>query len=440
MTILLIDDEPSFTEHKGEVSLFRSSKDNPVIAENFNLIWLRDIKEIKMYYDGIRELKNLNSKRLSYLKLLPEIIVFDYCLTRGKNRQIIRENNDPTFPNIKLFEAINEISPYSTTFLNEVETNHPKKSISQDSANDSYGLVSGMALFSFFSDYITAGIPTTAYPDIADSQNEMGYIEWLHEDQMHFADSERMNLSWGQLLFESLQKTRDHLNRLIKNNVVSIFPHQLINIKNKLEESNLTYGDLNDNCLEFIHAQYGKKKFLLSALFYDHFHSKDGSLINNNIFNNEEVRKIQARDPKGIINVLKELIDLAFDQSIAPEKYIEYHQRSQNYIKASNSNKPITSSFLTNMDYSKREKQELFIIAMIQLIESENEYNNPRQLRSGIKDIFFSGQTNDTKRHTLHNAGIKYTEILAGRIDKKLLKLIKVHRTKTEEWPSWWKV
>ncbi len=150
ITILLIDDEPTFTIHKGVVDLSYGCSENEEIAihENFNLIWLKNINEIKAYFDGVKDLKNVGSRVINALGILPEIIVFDYCLTRGTTSQMDRLK-DPTNPNIPLYAELKKLRR-GYKRLSEVLKESPPKNVNR-SGSDRYGLVSGALLFTFFS-------------------------------------------------------------------------------------------------------------------------------------------------------------------------------------------------------------------------------------------------------------------------------------------------
>lgn len=439
MTILLIDDDPQFTSYLGKVALTHgcSVEEDSAIQQNFNLIWLKDMPEIKAYFDAIKDLKITDSRKVNELGVLPDIMVFDYCLTRGKASEINR-SEDATNPNVPLYTELQKLRPGYKTLSQALEQ-RPGGNVSY-SGNDRYGLMAGAAFFNFFFDYVTTGIPTTAHSDIAKSPDEAGFVEWLHEDQMQFADLERPQLNWGQLLFESLTGVRDRFIDLIQNGAINVNVYGLIDAIRRLGEPPFTYEAMSGAFIEFTHSSYGRKKFLLSALFYDHFFDGEGkTLLGRSDHSTEEAT---ARNSELIVDAhIMAIIDSALRCSVSPDEYVSSYDLCMSYIQAWINDKPLGQPFLTKRGYSKDRQKRLFLLAMVLTVEKMEIADNARDFRSLLTEIFFSGyENNDAKRAALQKAGIKIDDVLSGSIPDKEKAVILLHSKNVSAWPHWWKL
>nr|VFJ59359.1 MAG: hypothetical protein BECKDK2373C_GA0170839_107115 [Candidatus Kentron sp. DK] len=444
INILLIDDDPSFSvnaSEEGKVALeygcSSSLAERHTIEENFNLIWLKDIHEIKAYFDAIKALKNMDSKIMTSIEVVPEVIVFDYCLTRSKSSPIDR-TQDPSNPNVRLYKTIQERKP-AYKDLSDALKEEPDKKINR-TGNDRYGLVAGTFLCSFFYDYMTTGLPTTAHSDIANSPDEAGLIEWLHADQMRFAQSERENFKWGQLLCESLVDVRGRLKDLIEIGTIGINTYNLISAINKAENSTLTYRLLSSLSLEFDYTPYGNRALLLSALFYDHFYDRDGGTLFGR--SGKEFENVEARDSQFIIDDLNEMFSYATKGAISKDEYRSSYELCQSYIEAfkDNNDSVLDVPFLTRRGYSFERQKQLFLLAMVLLMEELGVPESKEHFKTKLKDVYFPDQTNQAKRKALNAAGIYIKDILDGDIPEAEKQIIRLHSKKVRVWPEWWKL
>jgi len=438
ITLLLIDDEATFTIHKGVVDLIYGCSENEEIAihQNFNLIWLKNINEIKAYFDGVKDLKNCDSRVINTLGILPEIIIFDYCLTRGTTSQMDRLT-DPTNPNVPLYQKLQKLRPRYKA-LSEALKQSPPKNVSR-SGSDRYGLVSGALLFTFFFDYMTTGVPITAYSDIGHSPDEAGYIEWCLDNQISFDNIERPRLEWGQLLFESLLGVRDAMLDLVESGVIKIINiYDLIGTLRHLGEPPFTYDTMTKATIAFNHSIYGEKIFLLSALFFDHFFDGQGKTLLQQSDRNE-VHGI-ARDSELITTDLKEIIDSALNNTFSQDEYVISYRLCMLYINAWNEGEPLEESLLTNRGYDKDRQKRFFLLAMVLLLKHIEIVDSEIHFRSLLEEVYFSGETKDAKRKALQKAGVKISEILGSEISEADKSIIRLHAHEVSAWPQWWKL
>ena len=438
INILLIDDDPSFSIKRDVISLSTgcssSLVEREVIESNFNLIWLKDIYEIKAYFDGVSRLKNINSKKLMSIGIIPEIIVFDYCLTAGKSFKNNRLD-DPSNPNVPLYRVIEKVCKNFRT-LDKSLANRPNKEVGR-TQKDRYGLIAGTALCSFFSDYISVGLPTTAFTDIANSPNEFGYLEWLHEDQMQFPDSARKSSGlWGGFICQALVNVRDNLKDRIEHNIIKIDLYNIIDIKKNIDKEDIFYCDLNGLFLIYDHFLYGKKIIPISSIYYDVFCDKDGLLICN-----DDISMLKSNNSSIIIDELSDLISLSLSKNNNQDEYYDFFKLIIKFIESWESGCCLTEPFMTKRGYKQDAKKRLFILAMVICLEKLEKVETKNVFRKQLKEIFFPGSNDTTTmRKTLNNAGINIDRILDGDLNVSEKELIYIHKNNINPWPIWWKI
>ena len=436
MVILLIDDDPTFSDHKGKVALKYGCdrRERYVLDENFELLWLRGMYEAKTYYDGVRALKEINPKSLLELGVVPDIVVFDYCLTRSKSRTGSRQA-DPTNPCVPIYAKVREHRP-SFRDLPAALRRRPNKNVSR-SGNDRYGQIAGTALVAFFDDYVTHGLPTTAHADIAESPDEAGYIEWWYEDQMTFPETERTEQAWGQLLYESLREVRQNLKDRVTDGRIEIDLSEIVSVLDTLKSAPINYQSLAELSFQVRYSLYGPRRYQLSALYYDHFFDRTKTLFDGTKSGSCDV---DARDSELIVEDLEELLKCGLNGSISNDEYAESLALCKLYIDAALQDQPITQPFLTNRRFSSARQGRLLVLGMVLWLR-KTPYRNSRDLfKREIRDVFFSGQNSENIRKARSRAQVSIDSVLEGKTTSEHARIIARHSGEVHDWPHWWKL
>ncbi len=254
---------------------------------------------------------------------------------------------------------------------------------------------------------------------------------------MRFADTERPRLEWGQLLFESLRGVRDAMLDLAESGLIKFNVYDLNNTMQNLGEPPFTYEMMTKATIEFTHATYGKKKLLLSALFFDHFFDREGNTLLKQSDQNE-VHGI-ARDSELIVTThLKAIINSALPVDIS--EYTSSVELCMLYIKAWNEDELLEPSFLTNRGYDKDRKKRLFLLAMVLLLKHIEVVDHKKHFRALLAEVYFPEYNKDAKRKALQKSDIKISDILRGKISEEDKSIIKLHAHEVSSWPQWWKL
>ncbi|GAI35070.1 unnamed protein product [marine sediment metagenome] len=66
-----------------------------ILESHFNIIWIRNAYEGRWLLDAFDELRNFDPSKLLNIGIPSEVIVFDYALSHGLDKENDREN-DPT--------------------------------------------------------------------------------------------------------------------------------------------------------------------------------------------------------------------------------------------------------------------------------------------------------------------------------------------------------
>lgn len=463
--ILLIDDQPAFCfdSDQGCVSLKEGQSIDynieRLIEDHFDLMWLRDIKDMRAYISNIQQYKASNPQALNQHNILPELLLFDYCLTRGSN--IYAQTANKSNPLSRFPQSIDIASLPSEP-----------ASIKLPERADRAGLIFGSLTYTLFSDHITVAIPATAHYDVEYSPNEMGLIEWVLESNLPFHRKSRSELEWIKLLKEMLPQLRKRILEQVNINTLRCNHREIFELYSHIKAINtevLYKNHLDEWVLNFESKIYGDIIFSMSSLFFDGLFCRSSSNTNAPYVNRDEVESFISCLRKNIFNT-QELSDLYSDAYNCAERYLSnngtvavHQDKTMLGIKAHNKKTTRLTLFFIMIKLIAYEIDETGQVSNIMnfkrtlyniiypnpdLDNIESEKRHYDRVKKYISRLGFNPENGETLKLGRMLNDVHYSEDgkLTGLLDNER-ELLKIYTKdclqvfpdlNKETWPEWW--
>jgi len=267
--VLLIDDDPSFLEQEPMIEGKRhfvpciydqGSEDcgRPDLAELFDLRWLASAREAREFRDLSMAIAARSAVQLGIEGWVPEIVCFDYALT--KDTRTVSERGYPA-------EVIGNLSPLLRlrSCAKAMELVMPAPAPVPDTGGakgaDNHGCFSGGMIFSLFSDHPCAPVALTRKGADKTVGQEAAFFEWMLEQESHqtFQRKGRPAPTWNDLLFDGVVALRTRLAQLARSGIVQIALDDLLELASQGDYPHLT-----------IRSRYGRRSLPVQGLFVDH--------------------------------------------------------------------------------------------------------------------------------------------------------------------------
>lgn len=252
--VLLVDDEPYFCWDKGE-------EQAPALpqqyAEFFELTWIQNAQEARWAMEAFELISRQSPERLSDIGWPPEIVVFDYALTKGGRE--LREDSDPTNICSKLRRVIADARlEYGVDGPNHLDA--PPETAPMGA--DRTGCYVGGALARTFSLHPCGAVPTTAKVDTAGTDAE--FYQWLNSQYFYglFRDKARPSPEWKDLLNAGAWAVRERIIELARTDVIRIAPANVLELQRNAVA-------MKDDMIRFS-SRYGQRELPVAGLFVDY--------------------------------------------------------------------------------------------------------------------------------------------------------------------------
>jgi len=203
-------------------------------------------------------LRQHSQRRLGELKVVPEIVVFDYALTGYPKTLPPNEVRGATLPLLALRSYMDEQRlKWSTRPLSDFHRWGYRTN------EDRFGCFSGSLTSLLFADHPCIGVPTTAYPD---DEPVTGFYQWFLESAFYgaFEEKSRLNPSWPVLLAEGLPFLRERFIELVREGALVISLRDLLQLADD-ELSLERIPELTVKC----RTRYGLRNYSVESLFFD---------------------------------------------------------------------------------------------------------------------------------------------------------------------------
>lgn len=222
------------------------------LASCFDLRWIATAAEGREYRDLSHAAAMSDAFRLGSEGWIPEIICFDYALT--KDTRIVAD---------RLPEArYQQLSPLpalrALTGITKKGTPAPHTGTGVD--DDNLGCYVGGLTFSLFSDHPCAPVALTRKGAEKTRNTEAGFFEWMLELDTHaaFAQKGRASFSWLELLREGAGVLRRRIEVLSGAGIIDVSVDDLCTLAATGQSTRLE-----------ICSRYGRRNLPVSGLFLD---------------------------------------------------------------------------------------------------------------------------------------------------------------------------
>lgn len=246
--ILLLDDlaEWTFDSQRGFPRLPRAWE------AHFELFWLQNAKEGRWLLDAFSLLATRAPQTALRAGLPPELLVFDYALTQGGNRN--RVEGDPT----DIVQQLRSVLAQSSLTMQEPVRPPPRTA---PFGKDRTGCYVGGELARVFGAHPCGAVPTTAHVDTSDT--DAAFYEWLNEQYFMdlFKVKSRGNPSWDLLIPIGVASLRARMEHLAMPGLLRMSPsalQSLLEAPTQMRDGSLT-----------IHSCYGQRTLPIAGLFAD---------------------------------------------------------------------------------------------------------------------------------------------------------------------------
>ncbi|MBW1996612.1 MAG: hypothetical protein JRJ29_01470 [Deltaproteobacteria bacterium] len=271
--VLLIDDNPTFLQvgdyvdpqtgrlyEKQHCPVIQDQREGPDSRSNlkdlFELRWIASSVEAREFRDLALAIRAHSPLDLGKLGWIPEIVCFDYAMTKITTRVEERLHQDivPHFSPIIAMRELAESLNLSLSDLPDV----PDTGAAHDA--DNQGCFSGGLIFTALSDHPCAPLAITRKGKEKTRGTEAAFFEWMleHESYGTFMTKGRPAPDWNSMLFEAVSSLRKRIWQLAASNVIQISLDDLLKLASDQEQRTLT-----------ITSRYGRRCFPIDGLFID---------------------------------------------------------------------------------------------------------------------------------------------------------------------------
>ena len=267
--VLLIDDEPTglsldeTMENGRDVAVPQffqevdATREIPELEECFDLRWLATAEEIREFRDLSLGIGLHYPMRLGQDGWVPEIICFDYALTRNPVPVADRGMGKELFAQVSPLPSLRELADrYSVTCsVNSAPRTGTAK------GEDNLGCFSGGLVFAIFADHPCAPVALTRKGDEKTANTEAGFFEWMLENQSHgtFQAKGRPTPRWDELIPDAVSSLRRRIEQLASASVIQISLDDLLKLLSDHDHKSIT-----------ISSRYGRRQYPIDALFVDY--------------------------------------------------------------------------------------------------------------------------------------------------------------------------
>lgn len=252
--VLLVDDEPYFCWDKGEEQA--PTLPQPY-AEHFELTWIQNAQEARWAMETFELISRQYPERLSAIGWPPEIVVFDYALTKGGRET--REESDPTNICSRLRKIMaDRCLEYG--FDGPDHRDAPPETAPLGA--DRTGFYVGSALARTFSLHPCGAVPTTAKVDTSGTDAE--FYQWLNRRYFYdfFKDKARPSPEWKDLLKAGAWAARERIIELAEAALIQIELADVLELKR--EAAAMKGGTIR------LVSRYGRRELPIAGLFVDY--------------------------------------------------------------------------------------------------------------------------------------------------------------------------
>lgn len=267
--VLLIDDEPHGLSRRKQVDgqpyytpAFGAEAGKPQaiegIEELFELRWLATVEESREFRDLSSLMAVKQPQALGADGWVPEILCFDYMMKPGHTtvRPVEERLPEALSGDLTPLPDLRHLAQRWGVQQPAVSSPPPL----ERGGHDSFGCYCGGLIFSLFSDHPCAPVALTVHDNVT-AGTDATFFEWFLEldgGDAFRQKSRRFTLSWQQLLYEGVERLRNRILELIRNNQIDLDLKVLMA---------LASGEVCDGLL--LHSRFGSRHLPLRGLFCD---------------------------------------------------------------------------------------------------------------------------------------------------------------------------
>ena len=263
--VLLIDDEPlglTRAKHVDGQTFYPPAlgpeagrpQGIPEIEELFELRWLATVEESREFRDLSSLVAVKQPQLLGEDGWVPEILCFDYQMTRGEG-PVAKNFPEPLASQISPLQDLRELAERQG-IRRPVVTDPPQE---LRGGKDSFGCYCGGLIYTLFEDYPCAPVALTRHSNVT-AGTDAAFFEWFLEldGGDAFKSKSKPILSWTALLEEGVERLRGRIVDLIRRNLIDIDLKVLMALATGEEAEGL-----------LIHSRFGSRHLPIRGIFCD---------------------------------------------------------------------------------------------------------------------------------------------------------------------------